>query len=281
MIGKKNLELLQFDTIKNLIQQKCYSKQAKILCDAIAPKSSAAEILDELSQVNELKQALAADAFFPSVEHEDVWSELNLLGLEGSLVHEASLLALSKTVEVCNTLIRYLKNKKAMMPHLSVPAKDLEACPEVVAEIGRIIDEEALVRNTASPELSRIRKQIAEKRRESDRRFYHYVGELRKQGYLRENEESFFNGRRTLAVLVEYKSEVPGFVHGKSESGKTIFIEPGVAIGINNDVAELQIDEQREVNRILRELCAFIRPFVPALKEGVELLVYVDFLKAK
>jgi DNA mismatch repair protein MutS2 len=281
MIGTKNLELLQFDTIKHLIQQKCHSKQAKSLCDAIAPKSSAAEILDELNQVNELKQTLAADAFFPSVEHEDVWNELNLLGLEGSLIHEAGLLALSKTVEVSNTLIRYLKNKKTMMPHLSAPAKEVEACQELVEEINRIIDEEALVRNNASPELSRIRRQISEKRRESDRRFYHYVGELRKQGYLRENEEGFFNGRRTLAVLVEYKSEVPGFVHGKSESGKTIFIEPGVAIGINNDIAELEIDEQREVNRILRELCAFIRPLVPVLRKGLELLVYMDFLKAK
>lgn len=277
----KNLELLQFDSVKNLIQQKCHSKQARLLCDAIAPKASSADVLTELSQVQELKQALGGAAFFPPVEHDDVWSELNLLGLEGSLLHEAQLLAVSKTAEVCNTLIRFLKGKKEAMPFLHAPAQHLAVSREVVEEIGRIIDGEALVKNSASSELARIRRQISEKRRESDRRFYHYIGELRKQGYLRENEESFFNGRRTLAVLVEYKSEVPGFVHGKSESGKTIFIEPGVAININNDIAELQIDEQREVNRILRDLCSFIRPFVPGLKAALDLLVYVDFLKAK
>jgi len=70
-------------------------------------------------------------------------------------------------------------------------------------------------------------------------------------------------------------------VHSKSESGKTIFIEPGATIAINNEVAELEIDEQREVNRILRELCALIKPYVPELKKGFNVLSFVDFLRAK
>lgn len=281
MIERKNLELLQFDKIKNLVEQKCHSTQAKRLCADIYPKTKSEEILTELNQTNELKIILAANGFFPSIEHEDIWSELNLLGLDGALLHETQLQSFVKTVEVTNTLIRYLKSKKVAMPFLHDLAANLDVCQPVVDEIHRIIDSEAQVKNSASLELSKIRKQIAEKRRESDKRFYNYINELRKHGFLRENEESFFNGRRTLAVMVEHKSEIPGFVHSKSESGKTIFIEPGATIGINNDVAELEIDEQREVNRILRELCAFIKPFVPSLKEALKLLIYVDFLKAK
>ena len=281
MIGTKNLELLQFDSIKTLIQQKCHSQQAKALCADIFPKPLNPETLKELHQTNELKQMLAASVFFPSVEHVDIWSELNLLSLDGALIHEAQLLNVLKTVEVSNSLIRYLKDKKIVSPFLHELSIGVEIHPEVTEEINRIIDEEALVRNGASSELLKIRKQIGEKRRESDRRFYNYISDLRKQGYLRENEEGFFNGRRTLAVLVEYKSEVPGFVHGKSESGKTIFIEPGVVININNELAELLIDEQREVHRILRELCAFIKPFAPDLKKALQVLVYADLLSAK
>jgi DNA mismatch repair protein MutS2 len=107
------------------------------------------------------------------------------------------------------------------------------------------------------------------------------VNELRKLGFIRDNEESFFNGRRTLAVLVEYKSEVSGFVHNKSETGKTIFIEPGATISINNDIAELEIDERREINRILRELTDTLRPFAFQLKQYNDLLIELDFLKAK
>lgn len=281
MVEKKHLELLQFDKVRNLVQQRCHSKQAKLLCDQIQPQSHSKNILTELNQTNELRLIIGAKGYFPGIEHEDISTELNYLGLEGSLLQESQLLHVVKTLEVSNTLVRYLQSKKNSMPFLYEPAKDLEVFDFVVDEIHKIIDSEGQVKNNASPELSRIRKQIAEKRRESDKRFYNYINELRKHGYLRENEESFFNGRRTLAVLVEHKSEVPGFVHSKSESGKTIFIEPGVTIGMNNDVAELEIDEHREINRILRELCALIRPYAEGLRKAYLFLTYVDFVKAK
>ncbi|WP_317899666.1 endonuclease MutS2 [Aurantibacillus circumpalustris] len=281
MIEKKHLELLQFDKVKNLVQQRCHSKQAKTLCEEIFPKSNSKDILTELNQTNELKLVIAAQGYFPSVEHEDISVELNYLALDGALLHESQLLSVLKTVEVCNTLIRFLKGKKASLPFLFELVKDLEVFDFVVDEINRIIDSEAQVKNNASSELSRIRKLVVEKRRESDKRFYNYINELRKHGFLRENEESFFNGRRTLAVLVEHKSDVPGFVHSKSESGKTIFIEPTVTIGVNNDVAELEIDENREISRILRELCAKLNPFSQSLKNAFQFLIYMDFVKAK
>lgn len=281
MVEKKHLELLQFEKIKSLIQQRCHSPQAKMLSEAIFPQSHPEDILQELKRTNELKIIIASKGYFPSVEHEDIWTELNFLGLDGALLRESQLLDVLKTLEVSNTLIRFVKNKKLSMPFLFEKVETLEIFDTVVDQIHKIIDSEAQVKNNASPELSRIRRSIEEKRRESDKRFYHYINELRKEGFLRENEEGYFNGRRTLAVLVEHKSEIPGFVHSKSESGKTIFIEPGVTIGINNDVAELEIDEQREVNRILRELCAEIRPFAPQIKQAINFLDYADFLKAK
>ena len=281
MIAQKQLELLQFDKIINLIRQKCFSPKAKLLCDGIFPKDNINDVLDDLHQINELKNILAANDFFPSIEHTDIGAELNLLGLEGSLLHEEQLRALVKTAEVSNTLIRFLKGKKLLLPHLHALVAQIEACPEIVIEINKIVDEEAQVKNNASPELASIRKQIVEKKRESDKRFYNYINELRKLDVLRENEEGFFNGRRTLAVLAEHKSNVPGLVHSKSESGKTIFIEPGVTVGLNNDIAELQIDEHREINRILRALCSEIRPYADSLKKALSLLTLVDVIKAK
>jgi len=281
MIAQKQLELLQFDKIINLIRQKCFSPKAKLLCDGIFPKDNINDVLDDLHQINELKNILAANDFFPSIEHTDIGAELNLLGLEGSLLHEEQLRALVKTAEVSNTLIRFLKGKKLLLPHLHALVAQIEACPEIVIEINKIVDEEAQVKNNASPELASIRKQIVEKKRESDKRFYNYINELRKLDVLRENEEGFFNGRRTLAVLSEHKSNVPGLVHSKSESGKTIFIEPGVTVGLNNDIAELQIDEHREINRILRALCSEIRPYADSLKKALSLLTLVDVIKAK
>ncbi|MDX2172463.1 MAG: hypothetical protein SFY56_05040 [Bacteroidota bacterium] len=281
MIQQKNIELLQFNVVKQLVKNKCYSNKAKNFCDDLSPKPYADNVLEQLQQVNEIKIVLASQGFFPSVEHEDITKELTLLNLDGALLVEAQLLQLLKTTEVINTLIRFLKGKKIAMPHTSKLVDDTDTCEMVVDEINKIIDVEAQVKSNASHELQKIRKQIIEKRRESDKRFYNYINDIRKHGYLRENEEGYFNGRRTLAVLVEHKAEVNGFVHSKSETGKTIFIEPSATIAINNEVAELEIDERREVNRILRELCALIKPFVPSLKRGLDLVIMVDFFKAK
>lgn len=281
MLEPKALELLQFDKIKELVKLRCHSKQAKMLCDSISPQANSVEVLLKLNQTNELKNILAANGYFPGIEHEDISSELNYLALEGSLLNEAQLLILLKTIEVSNTLIRYLKNKKTTLPYLFEPAKNIDVFDFVVDEIHKILDSEGQVKNSASTELAHIRKMVGAKRKESDRRFYNYIGELRKHGYLRDNEEGFFNGRRTLAVMVEHKSDVPGLVHDKSESGKTIFIEPGNTIEINNEIAELEIDEHREVNRILRELCTTLRPFARPMKEAFQFLIHIDFVKAK
>lgn len=281
MPGKKYLELLQFDKIIDLVSAQCFSREAKGLCAQIQPNYSLQEVQPLLNETNELKLTLAANGYFPSVEHEDIRPELNLLHLDGALLHEIQLLKLLKSVEVCNTMVRYIKGKKQAIPFLFERAQALEALPIVPDEIHKIIDNEAQVKSNASPELYKIRNDISEKRRESDKRFYNYLNHLRKEGFLRENEEGFFNGRRTLAVMAEHKSEVSGFVHGKSESGKTIFIEPAASININNDIAELEIDEHREVNRILRNLCAELKPYVPGLKQNLDFLVYCDFLRAK
>ena len=281
MIDQKNNDLLQFNDIKWLIKNKCYSQQAKLLCDAIEPKANYEFVISDLRQTNEIKLLLAANGYFPNIEHEDITKELRILNLEGALLNEQALLSVLKTTETINTLIRFLKGKKTILPNLYQLVDSVINCDVVVDEINKIIDEEAQVKSNASTELYRIRKQIIEKRRESDKRFYNYINQLRKEGFLRENEEGFFNGRRTLAVLVEHKSEVSGFVHSKSESGKTIFIEPTATIVINNEVAELELDERRETNKILRELCAQIRPSIPEIKRGYELLIAIDFLKAK
>ncbi len=281
MIHQKNIELLQFDVVKQLIKNKCYSPHAKLVCDELSPHAFINEVLEQLQQTNEIKNVLASNGFFPSIEHDDITKELTLLGLDGALLLESELLQLLKTTEVSNTLIRFLKGKKNTMPYSSALAEEVETCEIVVDEINRIIDVEAQVKSSASPDLQKIRKQINEKRRESDKRFYNYINDIRKHGFLRENEEGYFNGRRTLAVLVEHKSEINGFVHSKSESGKTIFIEPPATIAINNEVAELEMDERREVNRVLRELCALIKPYTTQLKKAIHVLIQVDFLKAK
>lgn len=281
VIESEALGLLEFDKIKKYVADFCYSSAAKELATQIEVNNNREELIIDLNRVSELKELTGTNSFFPTLEFDDFKKETALLSLEGSMLDEEQFLLVKQSVELSNTVIRYLKGKRLTHPYSFQLVEGLEDNKQIIVDIDAVIDFDATVKNSASKDLQKIRKEIAEKRRESDTKFYRYVSELRKLGYLRENEESFFNGRRTLSVLVEYKSEVNGFVHGKSETGKTIFIEPGATISINNDIAELEVDERREVNRILRELTDSLRPYAGQLKQYYELLVAVDFLKAK
>jgi DNA mismatch repair protein MutS2 len=194
---------------------------------------------------------------------------------------EEQFFLLKQSTEIANTLIRFLKTNKNNLPFLTELVSGIEDNKIIIKEIDIILDFEMKVKDTASKELQKIRQDLREKRKESDSKFNRYANELKKLGFLRENEESYFNGRRTLAVLAENKGEVTGFVHSKSETGKTIFIEPSALVNINNDVAELEIDERREINKILRELTSKLRVFAPQLNQFYFLLIEVDVLRAK
>lgn len=281
MITPETIELLEFNKVKQYIIDFCHSNGARNYAMNISIINNKNDLLVELHKVAELLSALSETSFFPNIEFQDFFKETVLLGLVGSVLNEKQFLLLKQSVEISNTAIRYLKNKKQQLPYLSSLCLALEENKLFIDEIDKIIDFDETVKSSASPELLRIRKNLSDKRRESDVKFNRLVNEYKKLGYIRDNEESYFNGRRTLAVLVEYKSEINGFVHNKSESGRTIFIEPGTTISINNDIAELEIDERREINKILRELTATLNPYSDTLKKYQNLLTQLDFIKAK
>ena len=144
-----------------------------------------------------------------------------------------------------------------------------------------MIDESGNVKDNASDELFSIRMSLYRKRSELRKLFDKIVHRLNKQGYLAEIEESFMNGRRVLAVFAEQKRMIKGILHGESDSRRTSFIEPEETIELNNDIHELEISEQKEVYRILRELTKRLAQYANLLNVYHEVVGEYDFIKAK
>ena len=281
VIDNEALNLLDFHKIKNEICLFAHSDKAKQKAMQISVIPNAEDLIIELNRVAELNTIISNNSFFPSLQFEDFKKEVTLLSLEGSMLIEEQFFLLKQSTEIANTLIRFFKTNKINLPFLTELVSGMDDNKFITKEIDAIIDFEMNVKDNASKELQKIRNEQREKRKESDIKFNRYANELKKLGFLRENEESYFNGRRTLAVLAENKGEVTGFVHSKSETGKTIFIEPTALVNINNDVAELEIDERREINKILRELTNKLRVYSPQLNQFYFLLIEVDVLRAK
>lgn len=98
------------------------------------------------------------------------------------------------------------------------------------------------------------------------------------------SEEDIFtqrDGRLVLPVKAEFKKQIPGLIHGSSATGQTVFIEPSAAVDLNNEVISFQFEEQREIERILRDLTDRTRGVVSQLSQDVDVLSYMDSLHAR
>ncbi|MDE5639954.1 MAG: endonuclease MutS2, partial [Odoribacter sp.] len=89
------------------------------------------------------------------------------------------------------------------------------------------------------------------------------------------------DGRMVIPVPAAYKRKINGIVHDESATGKTSYIEPAEIIETNNEIRELQLEEKREINRILRKFADDIRPYIDDLIPAYNFMAFIDFVKAK
>ena len=77
------------------------------------------------------------------------------------------------------------------------------------------------------------------------------------------------------------RKQTNGIVHDESATGKTSYIEPAEIVETNNEIRELELEEKREIVRILRKFADDVRPYIEDLLPGYDYLAFIDFVQAK
>ncbi len=275
-------EKLEFDKIIDLLNGSCYGEKGRVAVNAIQPMTDIEQINQLLAEVDEYKVSLERKIYFPIGPYKEMDEEMRMLEIPGYVLAEDGL-------QKINVLLLFVKkifswftaDRKEAFEHLYNIVRPVHFNEDLLKAIERVIDEEGNIRPDASPELMKIRRHIQGKYREMDRQFRLFVENYRKKGWLTDNKESFRNGRRVLSVPAEHKRKIRGIIHDESSTGRTAFIEPEGVIDINNDLFDLQQEEKREIYRILRELSATIRPYLPSLHEYEDLIIRFDVIQAK
>ena len=274
-------QLFEFDRVLDQVEQRCRNGSSRQLARSIHPIEHKEVLLASLRQVEEFRHTLAHQGYFPDLYFDDVISEAQLLGKAGSVLSEAQFSRIRSASITVNSLLRFLKERQVSFPALLKLCAPIKETKAVVDPIDAIIDAQGQVKSTASDTLMEIRGLLSSQRREADKRFRSFINDLKKRGWLRENEENFYNERRVLAVPSEHKRDIRGIIHGKSDTGRTTFIEPEALVELNNSIAELEQDERSEVLRLLRELTDRLRPHSALILAYHDLLTRFDLLRAK
>ena len=273
---------LEYDKIKALLEEQCKTEYAKIKSQELRIHTRKEFIELELQQSHEYKLLVSNGQYFPNDFVQNVSKDLQLLGIPGAMLTGEQFLLLRSLAENMQNIFRWFDaERRIAYPALAAVIKDCYYEKVIVELIDEVLDENGVVKDNASDDLSRIRSSLYKRRNELRRLFDRIVQKLTKSGYTADIDESFLNGRRVVAVYAEQKRQVKGILHGESDTRKTAFIEPEETIELNNDIFALENEERREVFRILQKLTERLSIYAALLKTYHAIIGEYDFIHAK
>jgi DNA mismatch repair protein MutS2 len=279
-MNPRTLRVLEYDKILARVAEFCAFSGGEDLALALLPSDDLLTVQEWLAQTSEAYKLLdqKTDISFGGVH--DVRPLLDRAERRAMLLAQ-DLLDIRNTLLRSRTLQNTLTRLEHSFPRLAEIATNIEPCSHVIAEIGRCINERGEVVDGASEALSRLRSElrVAQERLLSTLDRIIHSGDFRP--YLQDALVTQRQGRYVIPVRAEHKGNVAGIVHDQSASGATLFIEPLRVVQQNNAVRELELQEEREVRRILTELSELVADEAIYIRRNIGILAELDFIFAK
>jgi len=271
---------LELDKILSLLSEQAWSDGCKEKIAQIEPLYRISDIRDELQKTDDAF-TLSAKFGTPRFSRiKDVCDSVKRAG-SGASLSLRELLDTCAVVKNIGGLVSWYSQCSGIDNSLGgyfimlVPNKNLSE------KIDNAILSEDELSDSASPELSRIRKAIVRQGQQIREQLDKLVKNPDKQKFLQENIITTRDGRFVVPVRIEHKNEISGLVHDTSSSGQTLFIEPMAVVEANNEIRLLKGQEQAEVERIIAELSSDVGDFSEDLILGFETMQRLEMYFAK
>ena len=288
MIYPQNFEQkIDFDQIRQLLRDKCLSTLGEERVTDMAFSDRFGEVEERLDQVSEFLRILQEEDSFPAQYFFDVRPSLKRIRVEGMYLDEQELFDLRRSLETIRDIVRFLQRtddeeSASPYPCLRRLAGDITVFPQLIAKINGILSPYGKIKDNASSELARIRRELASTMGSISRSLNSILRSAQSEGVVdKDVTPTMRDGRLVIPVAPALKRKIKGIVHDESASGKTVFIEPAEVVEANNRIRELEGDERREIIRILSDFSNQLRPSIPDILLSYEFLAEIDFIRAR
>lgn len=274
---------LNFGRIRRLLAEHCLSPLGEERVEAMGFSTHFEEVLCWLEQTAEVLRLEEEGAELPVTYFIDVRSALKKIRVEGLFLEEQELFDLRRSLGTIRDLLRFIQSREVEdFPRLHALAADVMVYPAVIEQIDAVLNKQGKLKDNASPELARLRREVLNLQQSVSRKMVSILKKARQDGLVDADVSiSIRDGRAVIPVVSANKRRLPGIVHDESATGKTTYIEPAEIVEINNEIRELSYAERREITRILTEVSSFIRPYLEELLFAYEFLGEIDFIRAK
>jgi DNA mismatch repair protein MutS2 len=275
------LKVLQFHDALEVVASHAAGPLGAAAVRALWPTAILSLATTELQRVEQMQLFLQRAENWSAAALPDLRAQLRNLQIEGSVWEPQTFRDAAHMLEASRTTRRALGKLREAFPLLLEIALRLVELGAIEEQIAHAISEDATVRDNASRELARLRREIRGARSKIVERLESFMAALPPRFQVADASVSLREGRYVVPVRREGRAEVGGLVHDESATGATLFIEPPIAIELMNRLRELELAEEREVQRILRELTDTIRPQARQLSDSFEALVELDSIYAR
>jgi len=278
---KSLLEKLGYEQLREFTIDSAQSQRTVELLESLQPSDHEPTVRDLLNQTKELMEILLNPDPFPLGEQPDIREYLSQSKAEGSIIPLIAFVDILKLCRTARHVKKFISQRKEDYPVLLsisqqlIPQEDLEKSIK-----GKITDNGDL-KDDASHELKSIRKRLNKKKNDLRSTINRLMRQANKDGMTSDEGATIRNGRMVIPIQAEFKRKIQGFIHDVSATGQTVYLEPVEALHLNNEIRQLEVEEQQEIERILKELTAHIRTNADFLNQNARTLAEIDMIAAK
>jgi len=280
-IPKKTLEDLEFNIVVENVSKYAVTNIGRDLLNSLKPDLDFKKIDFNLNLVSEYLSSLENDNNFPNHGFESISKELKIIEIENSQLEIESFRKIKHIVESSILHIKFLKKFKNYYKNIFLLIDSLEIEKSIITEISSVIDKYGFIKDNASSDLLEIRKGINTAKSKIRQTFSSALSSYNNSGYLDEIKESTIDNRRVLAVKAMYRRKVKGQMMGSSKTGSIVYIEPQETLVQSRKLQDFLYDEDQEIKRILKDLTAFLKPYILTLSNYQKYLAHIDVIYSK
>ena len=277
------LEKLEYYKILNELSKYATTYLGKKVCLNLIPSNNKIEVQKKLNETQEAVNILYRCNTPPLSEIAD--NTINIKTIESyGILSIKSILELANILTISEDLKKYFYTdyiNTNEFPNLENIFSNLYSNTSITSEVSRCIIDESNIDDRASKELSSIRKKQRNIEQDIKSKLNTFLHSSTYSKYIQENVVTIRNDRYVIPVKEEYRNQIKGFVHDISSSGSTVFIEPISVFELNNEIANLKIEENLEIEKILQNLSKLFYPYAEEIKKDIESISKLDFIFAK
>ncbi len=269
---------LGFDDVRQWLADEAAGVSVTHQFQQLHPKNNPSEIRNQYDRIAGIEALMDQNSSFYIRQYNDLHEILRLLALEGSTLYPEDLKLVHNVLEQSRVLKNIFQNYPGDEAAIwNEDFENIKPLLDMEKDILRIVGPDGEVLDSASSTLSSLRRKLRKSGGAVRTRMADLVKKYGDSGYLNESQAGIKAGRLVLPVISSYKHKVQGVIQDMSNTGTTTFIEPFEIIELNNQIKTIEIEEQQEVQRILRELTSRLHVHHQTIQGNYKMLELLDY----